>query len=184
MTLENIYFIGQTISVVAILASLIFVGMQVQQAKKQTEQANNLARAQLTATTWLGGGNFQHSWVATEESAAFLARAVLSNEPLTTAEKMRFNIQMVSAVSAVELSYMLKQQALFDERLFERNLISIGAYIASPRTQKWWQYVGRKYFTPPFQDVIDDLVKQAQSDTVESQEMTTDEVGEKVNPKD
>lgn len=46
MTLEAIYYIGQTIAVVAILASLIFVGMQVRQNTKQSEQANTLARAQ------------------------------------------------------------------------------------------------------------------------------------------
>lgn len=46
MTLETIYYIGQTIAVVAILASLIFVGMQVRQNTKQSEQANRLARAQ------------------------------------------------------------------------------------------------------------------------------------------
>jgi len=37
MTLESIYYIGQTVAVVAIMASLVFVGLQVRQNTKATK---------------------------------------------------------------------------------------------------------------------------------------------------
>ena len=39
MTLETIYYIGQTIAVLAILVSLIFLAFQGRQTQKQIEQA-------------------------------------------------------------------------------------------------------------------------------------------------
>jgi type II secretory pathway pseudopilin PulG len=162
MTLEEFYYIGQLISVVAILGTLIFVGLQVRQAKDQTEQANNLARAQLSATAWLGIGAFQDSWYATEESSIFFARALLTDEPLESNEKLRFSTRMITFISSIELTYSLRQQGLFDEELYVRSLKSLTAYAGYPRTQKWWNSVGRNNFIPPFQGVVDDTFRQAQ----------------------
>jgi hypothetical protein len=163
MTLEEFYYIGQSIAVVAILGTLIFVGLQVRQARDQTKQANTLSRAQLTTTAWLGANGFQDSWYATEESSNFMALELESDEPLEPGEKMRFSIRMVTIVSSVELSYSLLQQGLFDQELYARNVRTLTAYAARPRTQKWWHHVGRDYFTPPFQGVIDDIIGQGQS---------------------
>jgi len=44
MTLENIYYIGQTLAVMAILASLIFVGFQVRQNARHTRAQIQSAR--------------------------------------------------------------------------------------------------------------------------------------------
>jgi len=39
MTLETIYYIGQTVAVIGILASLIFVGIQIRQNTEQSKAA-------------------------------------------------------------------------------------------------------------------------------------------------
>lgn len=44
MTLENIYYIGQTIAVVALIASLLFVGFQVRQNTKHARAQIQSAR--------------------------------------------------------------------------------------------------------------------------------------------
>lgn len=49
MALETIYYIGQTVAALAIIASLGFVGVQIRQNTVQAEQANLLARVQVTA---------------------------------------------------------------------------------------------------------------------------------------
>ena len=43
MTLEAIYYIGQTIAVAAILVSLVFVGVQIRQNTKATKAASHHA---------------------------------------------------------------------------------------------------------------------------------------------
>jgi len=40
MTLENIYYVGQTVAVVAILGSLVFLAIQNRQSQQQMDRAN------------------------------------------------------------------------------------------------------------------------------------------------
>ncbi|NNE41455.1 MAG: hypothetical protein HKN14_11130 [Marinicaulis sp.] len=167
MTLENIYYIGQTIAVIALIISLIFVGIQVRQSKQQTEQANRLAKAQLSEATWIAIGNFQVDWYSTPERSKFMARALLSEAPLEDHEKLRFNINLTTLFSAIELSATLKEQDLFNEALYGRNERTIAAYFKVPRVQKWWTNVGRQYFTSPFRDTVDDIARQTQRASVE-----------------
>ena len=47
MTLETLYYISQIVAVLAILGSLIFVGIQIRQNTKQAEEAERVARGQV-----------------------------------------------------------------------------------------------------------------------------------------
>ena len=40
MLLENIYYIGQTVAVIMIFASLIFVGVQLRQSRRATQMVS------------------------------------------------------------------------------------------------------------------------------------------------
>jgi len=53
LTLENIYFIGQTIAALAIVVSLIYVGVQVRQNTSATQTAS--AQAYVTANNEIVG---------------------------------------------------------------------------------------------------------------------------------
>jgi len=48
MTLEAIYYIGQTVAVVLIFPTLIFLAIQNRQSQKQIERANKIARAEFS----------------------------------------------------------------------------------------------------------------------------------------
>jgi len=54
MTLEAIYYVGQTVAVIAILASLVFVGLQVRQNTKYTRAQTQRARVDRLVTQMVG----------------------------------------------------------------------------------------------------------------------------------
>lgn len=159
MALEAIYYIGQTISVIAILGSLIFVGIQVRQGRHQTEQANKLARAELRQAAAMKCLEFQDSWYGSEESSDFMSRALQTDGPLTAADKNRFGIRTISLFTSIEITDRLWRQGLFDQKMYDRMLLVVAAYCAVPRVQKWWHSSGRDFFIMPFQGVVDDAVK-------------------------
>ena len=70
MTLESIYYIGQTVAVIAIVVSLIFVGLQVRMAYEQTRQSNELARQETSRTNIITFITEQQRLFATPEDAA------------------------------------------------------------------------------------------------------------------
>jgi hypothetical protein len=62
MTLESIYYIGQTIAVVVIVATLVAI-------LYHGYQTNNIARAHLTLNMWMQAGATHYSFVDTPEKA-------------------------------------------------------------------------------------------------------------------
>ena len=163
MTLEAIYYIGQTVAVVALLASLVFVGLQVRHARQQSEQANRLARAEMSLTSAMQTLSMQDDWYATEESAAFMTRVLKADNPLSVADKHRFGIRMVSLFTAIETVEMLHREGLCDPNMYERLLLTGEAYCRVPQVQKWWDRVGRAYFLMPFRETLDELMQRGQA---------------------
>ena len=62
MTLETLYYVTQIIAVIAVVASLVFVGVQVRQGAEQTKQNTRAIRA---------AASFEatHSWATFNENA-------------------------------------------------------------------------------------------------------------------
>lgn len=79
MTLENIYYVGQTIAVLAILASLGAIWFQMR-------QANRLAKLETTRMIWSDATEMLRSQVEDKEKADFLQRALFAGEKLSEAE--------------------------------------------------------------------------------------------------
>lgn len=106
MTLEHIYYLGQTIAVVAVVATLIAILLQ-------GRQTNRLARADLSAEVWQLSGQMNSSWYQTEEGARFMHRALYGvGEPLDQAERLRFRIAVGSAVGPHEIAFNLYRRGL------------------------------------------------------------------------
>lgn len=62
MTLENVYYLGQTIAVVVIIATLFAI-------LHQGHQTNKIARAELTLNMWMQAGAAHDSFVDSSEKA-------------------------------------------------------------------------------------------------------------------
>jgi len=163
MMLESIYYVGQTISVIAILASLVFVGMQVRHARREAEQANAVARAELSQSAGLKVLEFQDKWYETTESAEFMTRVLETDEPLSRGEKHRFGIRMVTLFTGIEVVAMLFREGLCDQSLYDRMLVTAQAYCMRPRTRKWWHNVGRAYFLMPFRETLDEMMMRGEA---------------------
>jgi len=159
MTLESIYYVGQTISVFALLASLVFVGIQVRHARQQTEQANKLARAEMSQSAGLKVLEFQDGWYETEESAELMSRALETDAPLSKAEKQRFGVRMVTLFTGIEVVAMLYREGLCDQGMYDRIMRTGQFYCTRPRVQKWWRNVGRAYFLMPFLGTMDEMMQ-------------------------
>ena len=163
MTLESLYFISQIVAVIAILASLIFVGLQVQQSNHAAVQANKLAKADMTQASLTATISIHGEMFSTPEGADLMQRALFGVAPLTEVEKLRFSINMENILGAVEGSDVLWRQGLFDDLSHQRSLHTLAIYFQSPRMRKWWSWARKDLFMPPFSDVIDEIAARAEA---------------------
>ena len=132
MSLENIYYIGQTVAVLAILGSLAYVAFQ-------TRQSIKVARAK---AVW----DAQHSYAEINEVMAMGgALSELSykvyNDPsnLSAYEKYRVHRFMRGVFQRVEAQYVLFANGILDEEVWQLRRRYIHGLLSIPTIVDIWQ---------------------------------------------
>ena len=153
MTLEAIYYIGQTIAVVVIVLTLFAILWQ-------GWQTNKIARSDMTRSSWIETGQTHYSLVDSPEKADFMQRALFSEAALTEAEKLRFANLMGLAIGTHEGAYMLSQRGLIEQAAYLRSEGITRLYMQSPRVRKWWRARREYSYDPKFRSLIDKLAEE------------------------
>ena len=153
MTLENIYYIGQTIAVVAILASLAAIWIQMR-------QANRLAKLETSRAIWMDAGARITSQIEDAEKAEFLQRALFGADDLTAAEKTRLYLVLSSMFLVFENGFVMHRSGMMEERFWPRMRDSLHDYIAPERAQRWWRIARKRTFraNPEFIAEVDAVI--------------------------
>ena len=163
MTLENIYYIGQTLAVIVIIATLIALLIQ-------TRQTNALARAETSRATMLQLTSGQYSLFETPEKAAFLYKAMRTSKKLTAEEKERFGFTLSLVFGNAEIAFNMDQTGLMGGTDLNRGADTLrGVYLSSPRVRKWWSNARMFYAkNSDFLTFIDKLSAEAEAATRKS----------------
>lgn len=148
MTLENIYYIGQTIAVLAVVGSLIFVGVQLRQ--------NTIAQRQ-NAQDAFNIMKFDHMslLISNPDVADIHRRGLKDLSKLDDIERWRFGAIM-QQVFDMALS-LYRQPDAFEEGNLNRIMIAI----RQPGATEWWSS-GREIYPPDFQIEMDKMIKEMQ----------------------
>lgn len=163
MTLEEAYYFSQIIAGVAILASLGAVFFQLRQVNRQSRQANDIARSELTLNSFIQTGALHYSFVDDPEKADFMFRAMFGEAPLNDSEKLRFGNLMGYAVGGFEAAFMLRQRGLIEPAAYDRNEGLMKLYFQTRRVRKWWRTRREFNYDPEIRAIID-----AMSDSFET----------------
>lgn len=153
MTLENIYYIGQTIAVIVIVLTLFAI-------LYQGWQTNKIARSEMTRASWMESGQTHYTLVDSPEKADFMQRALFGIAPLTDAEKLRFGNLMGLAIGTHEGAYMLMRRGLFEHAAYRRSEGITRLYMQSPRVRKWWRTRREFSYDPQFRALIDKITEE------------------------
>ena len=151
MTLEEIYYIGQTIAVVAIFATLVAVVWQGHQATK-------VARAQLTLNAHLQNGMIHRELADTPEKAELMVRLLNQTTPLTPAEIVQIKNIVGIAIGAHEALFTLRIRGLVEEPTYRRLARSSRQYLQSPGARRLWKTLRREGSDPRFIAEIDAMI--------------------------
>jgi len=153
MTLENIYYIGQTVAVIVIVLTLFAILWQ-------GWQTNRIARSDMTRSSWIETGQTHYSLVDSPEKADFMQRALFGEAALTEAEKLRFGNLMGLAIGTHEGAYMLRERGLIEQAAYRRSEGITRLYMQSPRVRKWWRSRREYSYDTKFRALIDKLAEE------------------------
>ena len=131
MTLEELSSIAQAVAAVAVLFSLAAVYGQLR-------QTNKIARAELTHSVWLQGGQMNNALYDTSEKAELMHRALFATGPLSDAEKLRMISVISIALGVHEAAFTLRLRGLMEDGAYKGFESGARRYLRTPIVQQWW----------------------------------------------
>ena len=153
MSLETVYYIGQTIAVVIIIATLIAVLFQMR-------QANRLAKLETTRMIWSDAGAMLLEQVNDEEKANFIQRALFGGQEITRAEKTRLYLFLSSMFVYFENGYVMSKSGMMEDNFWPRMRASMKDYLRPARGKRWWSVASERTFAAnaDFAAEVDELL--------------------------
>jgi len=151
MTLENIYYVSQTIAVFAILVSLVFVGFQIRQNTKAIKATSHHA---ITDSF-----NQLNALVGTDSKAGRIWRVgLIGAEGLDEDEQMSFSYLCLGYMRILETLYFQYKNGTMEAELFESEKRSLTWASSFPGFRAWWS--GNTIsFSDEFRAFIDVIVQ-------------------------
>ena len=124
MSLEAIYFISQVIAAVALVGSLIFVGVQIRQVnQRQRREAKRRREEFITGT--------MSRW-ADDRFGPLFARGSAADTTLSDAEIARYHFSIVSLIISLRSRFDEHQEGLLSTADWEKLRGSIRFWLGSP----------------------------------------------------
>jgi hypothetical protein len=154
MTLEQVFFLSQTIGAVAVVASLIFVGWQVKDNTKQLQRhEHNNTMAQWTV--------LRMAIVNSREVAELMTAGLHGDRALGAAEQLRLEQYLQELTWACFHIWDRTQRGIFPKGTFE---LTGGAYLRivlmTPGGGAWWRSGKNLGFIPAFVTDVDAVLAQ------------------------
>lgn len=148
--LQKISIVTEIVGAVAIVISLIFVGIQFTENTKATKSATAASTVASTSLWYIEMGNDQQS------SSLFL-NFMADPESLTSEERFQVLISLHGLFLTFQNSYYLSQQGTLDANIQESITKAAVGVKDQPGFRLFWK-LRRELFFPEFQKHIDEIV--------------------------
>jgi len=149
MALEQIGILAEIISSIAVVASLIYVAIQL---KQNTEALNSQSRQAVLASSQ--AELFQR--VEFPEIDIAIAKESIP----TKEEQVKICTYLLAVFRAREFSWLQYQNGTIDKAQWNTEKIVISIVLSHPRTKTWWVKVGRHNYNSDFVKYVDRLVNE------------------------
>jgi hypothetical protein len=152
MTLQDIYFVTEIVGGIAIVASLIFVALQV----RQNTEAMRAAAIERHAD------HFRALNLPVIESAEFaeiLVRGLRNLDDLTEIERVRFIASMTASIRGWEAMFLVHERGALDRDVWRTSSETFKSVFAHPGALSYWR-IRRFTFSPGFQAYVEELIQE------------------------
>jgi hypothetical protein len=149
VTLEEIFYVSQTVASVAVVGSLIFVGLQVRGAERAQRAIMQQGRADRTSAASLT--------LAQPDLARIWRKGLAGDTDLTPDEFSQWMAMVRSAFLSGEDSFLQYKAGQLDQRAFDSYVAGATFFLAQPGMRAAWK-VSAPQFGSDFRAFGDSLV--------------------------
>jgi hypothetical protein len=149
MSLQDLGSLGEFVAAIAVIASLVYLGIQI----RQNTQA-------------LRAGSFQQYRQQSAELSRILAdpgmasvyrKGLDPSDTLTPAERTQFEAMMVFAFNSEENFFLLRKMGLIDETLWAGGRTFYFRWLLRHEEPAKWWLRNRRMFSSAFSDYVEDF---------------------------
>jgi hypothetical protein len=146
ITLEQLYYIGELVAVMAVIASLLYVGKQI---KQNAEAMRVNAASSVTQRV----SYYTSSLLNNREAAECWARGGVDFDSLDDVDKQRLILFEAGILGNWHLTFKLREQGLISDWIWEDQLFAFEHFGRRKSVRAAW-IIARDGFDKPFQDVM------------------------------
>lgn len=156
MTLEDLANLAEIIGVAAVLASLIFVGIQIRQNNVQARDANQLARAQMHQQIADGFTQMMSLAIQAEDK---LIEAIFDDGfggNLSRADAQKFSVIMLALWKHLENVFYQHKEGFVADAYWQSTCNYMSLLLMRKGVAQWWER-RKAVFAPEFTSFVDQL---------------------------
>ena len=146
MTLEQVYYIAELLSVAGVIISLVYVGKQLQQNTKavRSQTAQNLVDSMFNI----------HNLVSSSDTMPGLVlKGNMSPETLTGTEEVRLTFWLHTIYRSLELAYFQNRDGLLEDKLWHSFIRQYSNALKMTLARNYWKERGY-FYTEEFQEFV------------------------------
>jgi hypothetical protein len=159
VSLQDWAFIAEIVGGIAVIVSLIYVGLQVNDSTSAIRSA-----AASDATTAM------QSWYLemgrNRQASDIWFNAMTSPEPLPAHDEFQFMMSMHTAILGMQNSYLLSKEGTLDPEFREAVTTAIVAVKDLPGMERYWKQ-RKGFFHTGFAEYVDDLLARDAIETLD-----------------
>ena len=154
--LQSLANLGEVIGAAAVVASLLYLALQVRQTSR-AQRTENYARALERVSA------FQAVLSQDSDLARIFAKGVWDTSKLTSLEKIRFTWSLYEAFGSFEFMFHTYQTDEISEEVWRRWSQTVAWWLIFPGVQQWW--TNRPVnFTESFTLFVESLIRENPSE--------------------
>jgi hypothetical protein len=149
MTLEQVFFVSQSIAAAAVVASILYLAREVRQSERVQRATMQQGRADRASKASLA--------MASAGLARIWQKGLSQKPDLTEEEFAQWALICRAAFLSGEDSYLQHKAGLLDEMAWGSYVAGVHFYMASPGMRAMWK-VSSKQFGAEFRNFVDDIL--------------------------
>jgi hypothetical protein len=153
MNWEAIGAVAEVLALIGVIASLIYVGIQLSESSKQSR---------IDIYNWSQGmfSDWTLNIATDDESSRIFHEGIRDFANLKPIDQTRFRLLMGNYLGIFDNIFNHHNLGVFmDEPGYERHMEMVGRIIAMPGVQKWYtEFNGRHTLHPAFAEYLDQLI--------------------------
>ena len=175
MTLEQVYFIAEIIAAIAVVLSLLYLGLQIKNSRirSQNDSVDLITKQRGDHIKLLAGDS---------ELSRILAKGFAAKRKLHPNDRLRFSSYIYYVFVNYELAFRKWKRNEIDDKLWTAIDEGMHWWLTSPGVRKWWEKSMIGGYTEEFKIYINQKIESINNEDLsfyEKQIVFMDEAGDK-----